>query len=76
VKLLRIENGRLRTTAEAQVGTWSQGAAFAQGGRLLVVGNMVERTLQSFRVSHGRLTPVEATVAVDGGSAALRVADR
>ena len=31
------------------------GAAFAQGGRLLVVGNMVERTLQSFRVSHGRL---------------------
>ncbi len=76
VKLLRIDNGRLRLTHETRIGTWSQGAAFLQNGRVLVVGNMIERNLQSFRVNNGRLSPLGQPIAVDGGSAALRTAER
>jgi DNA-binding beta-propeller fold protein YncE len=77
VKILRIENGRLSVVSEAQVGTWSQGAAFSPDGRMLFVGNMVERDISVFRVAEdGKLSEGGPRLRVGGGSVALRVADR
>jgi DNA-binding beta-propeller fold protein YncE len=75
VKMLRIENGRLRLVSEAQVGTWSQGAGFSANGRMLLVGNMMERNITVLRVENGRVRDTGQRIAVSGGSAALRVAD-
>lgn len=72
VKMLRIENGRLRVVATARVGTWSQGAAFSRDGRTLLVGNMVERTIQVFRFEQDQLRDTGQVVRLEGGSAALR----
>lgn len=77
VRMLRIDNGRLAVVAEATVGTWSQGAAFSPDGRMLFVGNMVEKDISVFRVAEdGKLTEAGPRIRVGGGPAALRVADR
>jgi DNA-binding beta-propeller fold protein YncE len=77
VKILRIENGRLSVVSEAQVGTWAQGVAFSPDGRMLFVGNMVEKDISVFRVADdGKLTEGGPRIRVSGGSAALRIADR
>jgi DNA-binding beta-propeller fold protein YncE len=77
VKMLRIDNGRLSVVSEARVGTWSQGTAFSQDGRTLLVGNMVERDVQVLRVGEdGKLTDTGTRIGVSGGSAALRTAER
>jgi DNA-binding beta-propeller fold protein YncE len=77
VKMLRIDNGRLSVVSEARVGTWSQGTAFSQDGRTLLVGNMVERDVQVLRVGEdGKLTDTGTRIRVSGGSAALRTAER
>jgi len=76
VKLLRIQDGRLSVTGEAQVGTWAQGAAFSADGRTLLVGNMVERDISVLRVGEdGRLTDTGTRLKVGGGPAALRTAE-
>lgn len=72
VRMLRIENGRLRVVATGRVGTWSQGAAFSRDGRTLLVGNMVERTIQVFRFEEGQLRDTGQVVRLEGGAAALR----
>jgi DNA-binding beta-propeller fold protein YncE len=77
VKMLRIDNGRLGVASEARVGTWSQGAAFSPDGRLLLVGNMIEREVQVLRVDEeGRVSDSGTRIKVSGGSAALRTAER
>ncbi len=77
VRMLRIADGKLSMVSEARVGTWSQGAAFSQDGRTLLVGNMVERDVQVLRVAEdGKLTDTGTRIRVSGGSAALRVAER
>jgi len=77
VRMLRIDGGRLSVVAEARVGTWSQGAAFAPDGRTLFVGNMIERDISVFRVAEdGALTEAGPRLRISGGSAALRVAER
>ena len=77
VKILRIDNGRLSVVSEAQVGTWSQGAAFSPDGRMLFVGNTVERDISVFRLGEdGKLSEGGPRLRLGGGSIALRVADR
>ncbi|GGC44695.1 hypothetical protein GCM10011504_23870 [Siccirubricoccus deserti] len=77
VRLLRIDNGRLSLVSEARVGTWSQGAAFSNDGRTLLVGNMVEKDISVLRVAEdGKLTDTGTRIRVGGGSAALRTAER
>jgi DNA-binding beta-propeller fold protein YncE len=76
VRLLQIDNGRLSVVSEARVGTWSQGAAFSNDGRTLLVGNMVEKDISVLRVAEdGKLTDTGTRIRVGGGSAALRVAE-
>lgn len=73
VKMLRVENGRLALVGETRVGSWAQGAAFSADGRTLLVGNMVEKDVQVFRVgTDGALTDTGTRIAVGGGAAAMR----
>ncbi len=73
LKLLRIDNGHLRIVATARIGTWAQGATFSRDGHLLLAGNMIERTIQVFRVGeNGTLADTNQPIRLTGGAAALR----
>ncbi len=73
LRLLRIDNGRLRIVSTATIGTWAQGVAFSRDGRTVIAGNMIEHTIQAFRIDeNGQLVDTGRSVRVFGGSAALR----
>jgi DNA-binding beta-propeller fold protein YncE len=74
--LLRVSGTDLSRLAEAPIGHWSQGAAFAPDGKHIFVGNMVEKDLQVFSLNGGTLKDTGVRIAVKGGPAAIRIADR
>ena len=53
------------------IGHWSQGAAFTPDGKRIFVGNMVEKDIQVFS-----LDGTGVRIAVKGGPAAIRTADK
>jgi DNA-binding beta-propeller fold protein YncE len=71
--LLAVEGTRLRKLAEAPIGHWSQGIAFARDGRTILVQNMVERTIQVFRWQGSKLKE-GAPLTIGAGPAAIRTA--
>jgi DNA-binding beta-propeller fold protein YncE len=73
--LFRVSGKELRPLAQAPIGHWSQGVAFSADG-LILVGNMVENELQVFRLSGGALSNTGIRIAVKGGPAAIRTADK
>ncbi len=73
--LYRVNGTKLTKVAEAPVGHWAQGPAFSADGRTILVSNMVERNVMVFRWDGKKLTK-GAAIAVNGGSAAVRVADK
>jgi DNA-binding beta-propeller fold protein YncE len=75
VKLLRVENNRIRVVGEAPAGDWVQGAAFSRDGRTLLVGNMADRTIGVYRIEGNRLRDTGQRIPVNGGPAALRTAE-
>jgi DNA-binding beta-propeller fold protein YncE len=74
--LLRPDGGRLVKVAEAPIGHWSQGVAFSTDGKTILVGNMVEKSLQVFDWNGSVLKDSGHTIRLNGGSAAVRIADR
>ena len=74
--LLRVEGTTLRKVAEAPIGHWSQGAAFSADGKTILVGNMVEKNLQVLKWDGKKLRDTGARITVNGGSAAVRIADK
>jgi len=64
--MYELADRRLRPLAEAPIGRWSQGVAFARDGRTVLVQNMVERSIQVFRWDGAKLWP---GVALDMGAA-------
>lgn len=74
VKLLKVENGRIRVVSEAQAGDWVQGMAFSRDGRTLLIGNMVDRQVGVYRVEGDTLTATGSSLPVNGGPAALGTA--
>jgi DNA-binding beta-propeller fold protein YncE len=76
VVLLRAIGSSLHRVAEAPVGHWSQGAAFSSDGRLLLVGNMVEKDVQVFEVGGASLTDTGTRIRVSGGAAAIRTIEK
>ena len=74
--LLRVSGMDLSRFAEAPIGHWSQGAAFSPDGKHLFVGNMVEKDIQVFSLDGGTLRDTGVRIAVKGGPAALRSADK
>jgi DNA-binding beta-propeller fold protein YncE len=74
--LFRVIGTSLHRIAEAPIGHWSQGAAFSADGHTILVGNMVEKNVQVFEFSGASLTDAGTPIAVKGGSAALRTAEK
>src|SRR2546425_1237558 len=73
---LRPYGTDLSRLADAPIGHWSQGAAFAPDGKHIFVGNMVEKDLQVFSLDGGALKDTGVRIAVKGGPAAIRIADK
>lgn len=70
-----VNGKKLSRVGEGKIGHWSQGVAFANDGKTVLVGNMVEKNVQVFTVTGGKVTGGEA-IKVNGGSAAVRFADK
>ena len=73
--LLTVKGKKLVRLAEGKLGHWSQGVAFASDNKTILVGNMVEKTVQVFQFDEGKLAST-GTIKVGGGSAAVRFADK
>lgn len=74
--LYRVDGMRLIGLAAAWIGHWSQGIAFSPDNRVILVGNMVEREVQVLRWDDVSLKDMGERIKVNGGSAALRTADK
>ena len=74
--LFRAHGTHLTRLGEAPIGTWSQGAAFSPDGKRILVGNMVEKELQVFSLEGSTLKDTGVRIAVKGGPAAIRTADK
>jgi len=74
--LLRVSGMDLSKMGEAPIGHWSQGAAFSPDGKHIFVGNMVEKDIQVFSLDGGTLRDTGVRLAVKGGPAAIRTADK
>lgn len=74
--LFRVSGTSLSKAAEAPIGHWSQGVAFSADGRTILVGNMVEKDIQVFEWDGTTLRDTGHRIKVNGGSAALRTADK
>ncbi|MBM3599434.1 MAG: YncE family protein [Alphaproteobacteria bacterium] len=75
LRLFRVQGTNLVHFADAAIGHWSQGAAFSNDGRTILVGNMVENDVQVFRLDGDKVTEA-GRIPVKGGSAAVRIADK
>jgi DNA-binding beta-propeller fold protein YncE len=74
--LLRVSGSSLQKVAEAPIGHWSQGVAFSADSRTILVGNMVEKDLWAFEWNGSTLRDTGHRIKVNGGSAAVRTADK
>jgi DNA-binding beta-propeller fold protein YncE len=74
--LFRVKGTSLTKVAEAPIGHWSQGAAFSADGKRILVGNMVEKNIQVFDWNGKMLRDTGKTIKVNGGSAAIRTAEK
>lgn len=72
VVLYRLDGTKLVKASEAPIGAWSQGAAFSKDGKIVVVGNMIQKNLQVFKNDDGKLTDTGQTIPTGGGPAAIR----
>jgi hypothetical protein len=70
-----IKGTKLTKVAEAKVGHWCQGAAWSKNNKTVVIQCMVEKNLQAFSFNGRNLKPA-GTVALSGGGAGLRTAQR
>jgi DNA-binding beta-propeller fold protein YncE len=73
--MLKVSGSSITKVAEAPIGHWSQGAAFSSDGKTVLVGNMVEKDVQVFAWD-GQSLRETARIKVNGGSAALRTAEK
>ncbi len=74
--ILRVEGKTLRKAAEANIGGWAQGAAFAPDGRHILAGVMAEKRIEVLEWTGTELLDPGIHIPLAGGSAAVRTADR
>jgi len=74
--LLRVSGRSLQKVGEAPIGHWSQGVAFSADGKTILVGNMVEKDLWVFEWNGTTLRDTGQRIKVNGGSAAVRTAEK
>jgi DNA-binding beta-propeller fold protein YncE len=73
--IVRVSGKTLARVAEAPIGHWSQGVAWAPDGKTLLVGNMVEKDYWVFAWDGATLKDSGHRVKVNGGPAAIRTAN-
>jgi DNA-binding beta-propeller fold protein YncE len=71
-----VAGQRLSKLGEAPIGRWSQGAAFSADNKTLLVTNMVEKNAQVFAIDGNAVKDTGHKIALKGGGAAIRTADR
>jgi len=76
VVLLQVNGQKLKKVSEADVGNWSQGAAFSADGRTLLVQNMVQKEIQVFQLKGWHLHDTGQRIKLKAGPAGIRIADR
>jgi len=74
--VLGVTGTELSRLGEAPIGHWSQGAAFSPDGKHVFVGNMVEKAIQVLALDGTTLRDTGLRLAVKGGPAAIRFADK
>jgi len=74
--IVRVTGKTLTRLAQAPIGHWSQGVAWAPDSKTLLVGNMVEKDYWVFSWDGSTLTDTGQRIKVNGGPAAIRTADR
>ena len=74
VVLLSVDGKKLSKVAEADIGTWSQGAAFSPDSRTLLVQNMVEKEIQVFEIGVFGLRDTGQRIQLKGGPVGIRTA--
>jgi len=74
--LFRVDGATLTKVAEAPIGHWSQGVAFSGDGKTILVQNMVEKEIWIFAVDGTALRDTGQRIKVNGGPAAIRIADK
>ena len=74
--IVRVTGKTLSRVAQAPIGRWSQGAAFAPDGKRILVGNMIEKDYWVFEWNGTALRDTGQRVKVNGGPAAIRIADK
>jgi hypothetical protein len=74
--LYRLDGTRLIGLGAAWIGHWSQGVVFSPDNKVILVGNMVERNVQVLRWDDVSLKDNGERINVNGGSAAIRLADK
>jgi hypothetical protein len=74
--IVRVAGKTMTRIAEAPIGRWSQGAAFAPDGKRILVGNMIEKDYWVFEWNGTALRDTGQRVKVNGGPAAIRTTDR
>ena len=74
--LVRVSGKALQRVAEAPIGHWSQGVAWAPDGKTLLVGNMVEKDYWVFSWDGTSLKDTGQRVKVNGGPVGIRIADK
>jgi DNA-binding beta-propeller fold protein YncE len=73
--MLKVTGSSIAKVAEAPIGHWSQGVAFSADGKTLLVGNMVEKDVHVLAWD-GKTLRETARIKVNGGSAAVRTAEK
>lgn len=76
VKLLRVEEGRVRVVGAADAGDWVQGMGFSRDGRTLLIGNMADRSVGVYRIEGEKITDTGQRIPVSGGPAAIATVAR
>jgi len=74
--MVRVTGKTLSRVTEAPIGHWSQGVAFSADGKTILVGNMIEKDYWVFEWNGTALRDTGVRIAVKGGAAAIRTADK
>ena len=74
--IVRVTGRTLTRIAEAPIGQWSQGAAWSPDGKTILVGNMVSKDFWVFSWDGTTLKDTGQRVKVNGGTAAIRTAEK
>jgi DNA-binding beta-propeller fold protein YncE len=74
--LYMVAGKTLQKFGELPLGNWPQGVAFAPDGLTVLVQNRAQKDIQVFRIDGMRLVDTGQRIALKGGGAALRTADK